>query len=60
MDFYVVIVSNELELNERNFYFSNYSSALKYAREYLESCINYPMCCATANIFKCIDMCEEV
>lgn len=59
MGFYVVIVSNELEPNERNFYFDDFKSAFDFYNRYLDSCYNYPMACH-ASIFKTFYLEKEV
>lgn len=51
MEKYVVIVCDELNLKEQNFYFDDFNSAFDFYNGYLDSCNNYPMSCS-ASIFK--------
>lgn len=59
MTHYVVVVCDELDPMEQNFYFDDFRSALDFYKEYLDSCYNYPMACQ-ASIFKTFDLEKEV
>ena len=48
---YVVVVCDELDTMEQNFYFDDFNSAFDFYNGYLDSCNNYPMSCS-ASIFK--------
>ena len=54
MTHYVVVVCDELDPMEQNFYFDDFKSAFD-----LDSCYNYPMACH-ASIFKTFDLEKEV
>lgn len=56
---YVVIVCNELDTMEQNFYFDDFKAALDFYNGYLDSCNNYPMSC-NASIFRSFDFDKEM
>ena len=59
MTHYVVVVCDELDPMEQNFYFDDFKSAFDFYNRYLDSCYNYPMACH-ASIFKTVDLEIEV
>lgn len=56
---YVVIVCDELNPMEQNFYFDDFKAAFDFYNGYLDSCNNYPMACH-ADIFKSFDFNNEI